>query len=121
MNPLALFHNFVIPFIGGLCLTIGKAIADRKEITWDESNNIALDLVLVTVGALGILYINKGAVEATIDAGVGDGFLAMILLYTRHLRRQKMRQASLPPIHPVAGAFQVLLGFGAVVWTINAF
>lgn len=117
------FHNLIIPFFCGFALTLLKLIADQKLLSFDESNDIALDLVLVAVGALGALYVNRGAVEATIDAGVGDAVLAAILLYVR-FRRTHLAQASagVPPrIAPVSGILQLILGAGAVTWTITAF
>lgn len=120
---LDIFHSFLIPFIGGFSLTLLKAVADRKLISFDESNDIALDLVLVAVGALGALYIRKGAVEATIDAGIGDAFLASVLLYLRYRRMYLgvSRGGVAPRIGPLSGMSQLLLGAMAVIWTIDAF
>jgi hypothetical protein len=116
MNWLALFHEFFIPFIGGIALTLGKAIADEKAISFKDSNDIALDLVMVGVGALGALYIKAGAVESTIDAGIGDVFLAAILLYLRFRKKHREAQVGLP-----GEIGQLILGVAAVVWTIKAF
>jgi hypothetical protein len=60
----------IIPFLGGFALTLVKSIADQKLLSFDDSNDIALDMVLLGVGALGAFYIKGGTVEATIDAGV---------------------------------------------------
>ncbi len=50
---MELFHNFVVPILLGLCVTALKIIGDRKEPSFDEANGVALDLVLISVGALG--------------------------------------------------------------------
>lgn len=80
LDWVVLFHELVIPFVGGFALTLGKLIADQKILSFDESNDIALDLVLVGVGALGALYKEAGAVQVTIDAAAGDVLLAAVLL-----------------------------------------
>ena len=116
-----IFHAFVIPFLGGLTLTLTKLIADRKLLSFDESNNIALDMVLLGIGALGTLYIRKGAVEVTVDAGMVDAFLAAVLLYLRfHRKHSRTGRRNPPPTGPVSGIFQLMLGAGAIVWTILA-
>jgi hypothetical protein len=42
----------IIPFLGGFALTLVKSIADQKLLSFDDSNDIALDMVLLGVGAL---------------------------------------------------------------------
>jgi hypothetical protein len=71
MDWLSFFHALVIPFFGGFALTLGKLIADRRLLSFDEANSIALDMVLLAVGALGA-YARNRPVEATIDGGIGD-------------------------------------------------
>jgi hypothetical protein len=102
---------------------LAKLIADQKLLSFDESNDIALDMVLLGVGALGAFYIKGGTVEATIDAGVGDAFLAAILLYLRYRRKRLDHSASgtLPAVGPLTGIAQLVLGAGAIIWTIKAF
>ena|SRR5271155_2156182 len=118
-----IFHSLIIPFLGGFALTLAKLIADQKLLSFDESNDIALDMVLLGVGALGAFYIKGGTVEATIDAGVGDAFLAAILLYFRyHRNRAKIAAGnSLIAVGAVRGITQLILGAGAILWTIKAF
>lgn len=77
MKWLEFFHTLVIPFIAGLSLTTAKLIADKKLFSFDESNDIALDLVLLGVGALGAFYAKGGTADSLIDAGIGDAFLAV--------------------------------------------
>lgn len=96
---------------------MGKLIADQKILSFDESNDIALDLVLVGVGALGALYKEAGAVQVTIDAAAGDVLLAAVLLYVRYHRKR----SGLAPVGVVSGIVQLILGAGAVIWTIKAF
>jgi hypothetical protein len=112
----------VIPFLGGFTLTLAKLVADQKLLSFDESNDIALDMVLLSVGALGAFYIKGGTVEATIDAGVGDAFLAAILLYLRYQRRHLDTVGGVVvPVRWPRGVVQLILGAGAIIWTIKAF
>jgi hypothetical protein len=123
MDWTALFHELVVPLVGGIVLTLLKLVANQKLISFDESNDIALDLVLVGVGALGALYINSGAVQVTIDAGLGDALFAAILLYVR-FRRTRLGVAANgvpPPVRAVSGILQLILGALAIIWTIKAF
>lgn len=120
---MVLFHELVVPIVGGIVLTLVKLIANQKLISFDESNDIALDLVLVGVGALGALYIKSGAVQVTIDAGLGDALFAAILLYVR-FRRTRLGISSggtLPTVGPISGIAQLIMGALAIIWTIKAF
>lgn len=135
MNWTSLFHEFVIPFICGLVLTIGKAIADQKALSFDDSNDIALDLIFASIGAMVAFQIDQidkavgldpsRVIYATFDAGVGDAFFAAILLYWRNKRRRLGQMVNgvfvLPPVHWATGSIQLILGAGAVIWTIKAF
>ncbi len=94
------FHSLIIPFLGGFALTLGKLIADHKVLSLDECNNISLDLVLIAIGALGAFHIEGGSLIATIDAGVGDAFLATILLYLRYLKNRHARANHGKPPRP---------------------
>ncbi|MGA2536261.1 MAG: hypothetical protein ABSF53_09610 [Terracidiphilus sp.] len=123
MSFMVLFHELVVPIVGGIVLTLVKLIANQKLISFDESNDIALDLVLVGVGALGALYIKSGAVQVTIDAGLGDALFAAILLYVR-FRRTRLGISSggtLPTVGPISGIAQLIMGALAIIWTIKAF
>jgi hypothetical protein len=132
MDWTSLFHEFVIPFLCGLVLTLGKAIADQKALSFDDSNDIALDLIFASIGAMVAFQIDKAVgsaptkvIYATFDAGVGDAVLAASLLYWRNRRKRLGQMVNgvfvLPPVHPVAGGIQVILGAGSVIWTIKAF
>jgi hypothetical protein len=113
----------VIPFLGGFSLTLAKLIADQGLLSFDQANDIALDMVLLGVGALGAFFIKGGTVEATVDAGIGDAFLATVLLYLRY-RRKRLSLAvdgDLAPEGAVAGIGQLILGAGAIIWTVLAF
>jgi len=120
---LNVFHSLIIPFLGGFALTLGKLIADHKVLSFDESNDIALDLVLIAVGALGAFHIGGGSLIVTIDAGIGDAFLAMILLYLRTLRKRMGLKNSghVKPVGAIQGLFQLALGVIAIIWTMKAF
>ena len=117
MKWLDIFHSLVIPFLGGFSLTLAKLIADQKLLSFDQANDIALDMVLLGVGALGAFFIKGGTVEATVDAGIGDAFLAVILLYLR-FRRKRL---NIEQVGALAGIGQLVLGAGAIIWTIKAF
>jgi hypothetical protein len=121
MNWTDFFHTLIIPFLGGFALTLLKLIADQKLLSFELSNDIALDLVLLAVGALGAFYIDQRTVGKVIDAGIGDAFLASILLYLRYRRTSLMRAGALPAIGPAGGIAQLTLGAGAVIWTVKAF
>ncbi len=123
MQWLHIFHSLVIPFLGGFSLTLAKLIADQGLLSFDQANDIALDMVLLGVGALGAFFIKGGTVEATVDAGIGDAFLATVLLYLRY-RRKRLSLAvdgDLAPEGAVAGIGQLILGAGAIIWTVLAF
>jgi hypothetical protein len=113
----------VIPFLGGFALTLGKLIADRKMLSFDESNGVALDMVLIALGALAAFHIEGGGLTATIDAGVGDAFLAMILLYIRSVQRSALSRphGSTRPVGLWAAVGQIILGMASIVWTVTAF
>jgi len=123
MKWLDIFHSLVIPFLGGFSLTLAKLIADQELLSFDQANDIALDMVLLGVGALGAFFIKGGTVEATVDAGTGDAFLAVILLYLRFRRKRLSVESSggIPPVGVFAGIGQLVLGAGAIIWTIKAF
>ena len=134
MDWLAYFHELLIPFLGAFALLLGKAIADHEPLSFDDSNDIALDLVLVALGAMGALYSNPGAakalgvtgaVRAVIDAGTVDVFLALLLLYVRFKRNRNGKKVNgslvLPRVKWLSGSAQLILGMVAVIWTIKAF
>jgi hypothetical protein len=121
MQWMNVFHSLIIPFLGGFSLTLTKLIADRKLLSLDQANDIALDMVLLGVGALGAVYIKGGAVEATIDAGIGDAFVAAILLYLRFRRQHLTREGSSTKVGLISGIVQVFLGACAILWTLMAF
>ena len=118
-----IFHDIFIPIVAGLALTLMKLVASQKVWSFAESNDNALDLVLVSAGALGALYVDKGAVQATIDAGVGDVFFAAVLLYWRFLttRRRVAKSHSAADTPPFSGILQLMLGLASIIWTIKAF
>jgi hypothetical protein len=114
---LDVFHKVFIPLIGGLSLTGAKLIADGKLVSWDQANDIALDMVLLAVGALGAFFISGGTGEQVLDGGIGDVFLGVILLYLRYDRRMQNKA----PFSPGMGVAQLMAGFAALLWTIKAF
>jgi hypothetical protein len=111
------FYKLFIPLIGGLSLTGAKLIADGKLVSWDETNDIALDMVLLAVGALGAFFISGGTGEQVLDGGIGDVFLGVILLYLRY----ESRINATTSVTPKMGIAQLALGFAALFWTVKAF
>jgi len=116
---MEIFHSLIIPLLGGVALTLAKLIADHKVFTFNESNDIALDMVLVAVGALAAFRIKGAPVYETVDAGVGDVFIAAILLYIRYVRKRH-DPVNPPRIGRLSGIAQFLLGLTAIYWTLNA-
>ncbi|MGC2635754.1 MAG: hypothetical protein WA294_01145 [Acidobacteriaceae bacterium] len=123
MGWIDLFHDLAIPFVAGLAMTLLKLMADGKLVSWDDSNDIALDLVLIAAGALAVLYGRPEHLspDAMYDAGVGDLFAAVILLLLRFQRRLKGQHGRLPAIGPVGGLLQLTIGSAAIIWTVKAF
>jgi len=122
---LKLFHSLAIPFLGGFALTLGKIIADKRKLAFEETNNIALDLVLIAIGATAEVQIKGGNVTTTTDALVGDLFVLMTSLYFRHLRNLEVESAEakkekIKPIGWFRGCLQLAWGMAAIIWTMNA-
>jgi hypothetical protein len=125
MSPYAkdIIHYFAVPVVLGLVLTILKIIADQKDLNLDEANGIALDLILVAIGASGI-YLKGKDPETVTAAWAGNLLLAAILLYVRYARAKKAAKLPsgqfLPKTGLVAGSLQLLLGVISFFWTAAA-
>ena len=119
-----IFHNFVVPITLGLCLTAAKLVADGKDLSFDECNGIALDIVLVSIGTFTIYMKNKD-IEVVLSAAAGNLLAVVVLLLIRGARAKKSAKlaagATLPETSMIFGIFQLGLGILAFVWTIKAF
>lgn len=113
-------HSLFIPFLGGFIVTIAKALADDKTLSYNDANDIGLDMVLIAVGAIAIYHPGAKTADEVLDACIGDAFFAAILIYMKALRR-KQYGASPPRINPTQGNFQLALGAAAIVCTVFAF
>ncbi len=125
MSPfLKILHNFIVPVVLGFVLTVLKIMSDQKELNFDEANGIALDLILVSIGAFSIFLKGK-EIDAILAAGVGDAFLAMLLLYMRYRRARKrarllLQGQVLQETRWWSATLQLLLGIASFLWTITA-
>jgi hypothetical protein len=119
-----IFHNFIVPIALGVCLTMAKLIADGQEITLDESNGIALDIILVSIGTFTIFMKGKD-IEVVIAAAAGNAVAAIILLVLRYRRAKESAKLpagqKLPVTSWLFGGFQLGLGILAFIWTTKAF
>jgi len=129
---LNVFHKLVIPFLGGFVVTVLKLVADDKEFTWNEANDIALDLVLIAVGTVGYFFVSsndasaasviESARDKAVDGGIVDAVIGALLIYFRwHRRKKSGPRGPLPPVGVPMGVFQLFLGIAAIVWTVFAF
>lgn len=116
-------HNFVVPMVLGFMLTALKIITDLRDFNWDEANGIALDLILVSIGAFSI-YMKGKDVETIVSAGVGNALLALVLLYIRYKRARKRDKLpagqTLPEMSGWLAVPQLLLGITSIYWTMHA-
>ena len=120
-----IYHTIGIPLLFGLALSMLKLIAESKSVTFDEANGTALDLVLVSVGALCAFYYRGRSSGANSGAAAGDLVLAVLLLLIRAGRTRDRAKLS-PGVQPAevswyVGCFELLLGVLSVVWTVKAF
>ena len=123
LNYSQILHNFIVPAALGLILTGLKVMAARRELSFDEFNGIALDLILVAIGASAINLIGK-PVDAIISFGVGAAGLATALLLIQYHRSGKA--AKLKPGERLKetsrsfAIFQLMLGVAAFIWLFEA-
>jgi hypothetical protein len=117
------FHDLFLPALAGLVLTGLKIMSDRKNVSFDEFNGIALDLILVTIGA-SALFMEGRPPTAYQSFGVVTAALAVILLLLRY--RRSGEAARLPvgvPLQETRWWFaflQLFLGVAAFIWLFKA-
>jgi hypothetical protein len=101
---IALLAHIAIPVIAGLCLVF--FIRARDGITWASCNEVAIDFVLISIGATGALFLNpklttKWGPAAAIYGMLivlGNLLFASILVYRgnrRHRNQEQMEQMAL--------------------------
>ncbi|HEY4594634.1 MAG TPA: hypothetical protein VIJ61_19605, partial [Thermoanaerobaculia bacterium] len=86
-----LLAHIGIPLIAGLVLLFMVAASDNKPLSLDSSNDIALDFIILSVGATGAIFLNprltdhwKGFTPILgIVVTLVDLLLASILVYRR--------------------------------------
>jgi len=89
-----LLAHIGIPLIAGLVLLFMVAASDNKPLSLDSSNDIALDFIILSVGATGAIFLNprltdhwKGFTPILgIVVTLVDLLLASILVYRRRWR-----------------------------------
>jgi len=87
-----------IPLIAGLVLLFMVAASDNRPLTLDSSNDIALDFIILSVGATGAIFLNprltdhwKGFTPILgIVVTLIDLLLASILVYRRRWRARAL-------------------------------
>jgi len=93
-----LLAHIGIPLIAGLVLLFMVAASDNKPLTFDSSNDIALDFIILSVGATGAIFLNprltdhwKGFTPILgIVVTLIDLLLASILVYRRRWRSRTL-------------------------------
>lgn len=92
----ALLAHIVIPLVAGLGLVLFERASEATPLSWHSCNAIALDFVLISIGATGALFLNpklaekwgpgETAVYAILIVLV-DFVLAAFLVYLKKHRR----------------------------------
>lgn len=89
-----LLAHIGIPLIAGVVLLFMVAASDNKPLTLDSSNDIALDFIILSVGATGAIFLNPRLTDhwksftpiLGIVVTLVDLLLASILVYRRRWR-----------------------------------
>lgn len=132
---IQVFDKLVIPFVGGFAMTLGKTIAAGKVLSFDDANEIALDMVLLGIGVI-VEFVHFGAGDQagqavkTLHACAVDVLVAAVLLYLRYLRRLAheaavaaaalvgLPAAANPPVTRFSAIMQLILGLCAIIWAV---
>lgn len=111
----ALLAHIAIPVVAGLALVFFVQATHPEGLSWNSCNEVALDLILISVGATGALFLNP---KLTAKWGEGTAvfgilivlinlFFASLLVY-RNNHRQGM-------IGRGAGFIDLCLGISGIV------
>lgn len=122
---IEVYHKFGIPFIMAICLTLGKKLAEGELPSFEDANDAALDLIMVSIGAMAVYHAAGWTADQFQGAAAWDVLLAMGLLTNRGHRvrvRAKMVAAgkSIAPVGQIEGLFELIAGMVAVYMTIVA-
>jgi uncharacterized membrane protein YfcA len=118
-------HQVIAPLCIGLVLSLFKLLAERKDLTFDEANSVALDLVAASIGALSVFYYRGRSHETVLLAVAGDLVCIGLLIIIRTKRADKDAKLkaggnAIPPVHWFTGSCEILIGFFAAYWAIKA-
>jgi hypothetical protein len=121
---LEIYHKFFVPFIMAVCLTLGKKLADNNLPSLEDANDVALDLIMVSIGAMAVFHATGWTADQFQSAAAWDVLLALALL-TRRAQRVRTRASlkagrKVVPVGIVEGLFELLAGLMAVYMTIAA-
>jgi hypothetical protein len=122
---LNIYHKFGVPFVLALCLSLGKLLADGRTPSFDDANDTAPDLVLVSIGAMAVFHVRGWTADQFQSAAAGDALLAFCLLTIRGARGRtratlKSSKKPVPKVGILSGTFEIFLGIVPVYWTVNA-
>lgn len=103
---IALLAHIAIPVVAGLILVF--FIKARDGITWASCNEVAIDFVLISIGATGALFLNPKLTTKWGAAAAIYGILIVLgnLLFASFLvyRNNRRRDPNLETIMREAGA-----------------
>jgi hypothetical protein len=125
-----MFHdfefNFLIPMALAMVLTLGRIMANQSYLTLDETNDLGLDWVMVSLGAVGGFYLERRSVDSSMAAGVGDALIGAVLLYMRYQQQRRRARLKAQGRRPeetgwAVGIVQMMLGVLSILWTVKAF
>jgi len=115
--PTALLAHIAIPVIMGLVLVLFVKAAANQPLSWESCNDVAIDFILISLGATGALFLNpklaakwgegQSAVYGILIVAV-NLLLAAALVYLSKYRKR--------PIGAAAGFLDMFLGvFGLLL------
>jgi hypothetical protein len=109
--------HIVIPFAAGLLLLFIIAASDKSPTAWENCNDIALDLTILSTGACGGIFANQTLIRNLDSSAAVYGILivlcdlivASILVYVRRWRKL--------PVSAMSGLRDLFLGLATVGMT----
>jgi len=125
MQILDIYHQFGIPFLLAVTLSLLKLLAAGQVPSLDDANDTALDLIFIAVGALSVMNKADWTGEKYLSAFAGDLLLALLLLTARAERLRKNAKllktgAKAPPVSTLTGILELMIGAYSILWTVNA-